>query len=642
MPKPDAKAPSSMNTQENRVDEKGFSKELERRVDAPGTKKPADKNSDRQLKTPGEKSEKKEVVAKDTSVEQNTADKRVVEKKVKKDSDDKSESGDGKLTKKADTKEERLKKFMDSLESEFQIPPTRIVEAFSELSPEELSLPADESIDRVVGKLNLDEESTAKVKDLYGDLVQDLETIDTKQTESKFGMAPSVAALGLTRERFDKVKNQREALQKSLDQMNQSFWQPQVNPQITTPIQGDLIAKAQLASKGRNGLDSYRDISTENTLPSVMAGLTPGELAMDQNREFIYDPRTGDMYKIDPNVMASNNEGDQSFSAKDAAMMGVAAALGISKMKSDAGNLDGTSPMGPGYGMEASKAAMPMNPKPNQLANLESLSSAPTDVSSAMLAKLANSSNSSGSGSSDFFSKGGGGSESHNTQVSGKKTDGDDMKTMLAASLGVGAGNDLKESSLNSAPIMVPGTNAQVTQEATDRNVQNVMQQAQYLVKAGGGEMKVRMTPEGLGEIQLSVELKDGKVQLHMAAENKETKKMLESSLSDLRESLSQQKISLESVKIDTVARTNTENHANSNNSNQFGQNQNQENRDTRQFWNQFQDQFGGGRPGRESLMDGLKVKGYAAKKSETIAPATETSSAGRSNGKSSSLNLVA
>ncbi len=626
MPKPDAKAPSSMNSQENRVDEKGFSKELERRVD------------DKQAKVQGEKlpkPENKEVVTKDTSVEKNVAEKKVTEKKVKNDPEEKPESGESKLTKKADTKEERLKKFMDSLESEFQIPPTRIVEAFSELSPEELSLPADQSIDRVVDKLNLDEESMSKVKDLYGSLVQDLETIDTRQTESNIGMAPSVAAIGLTRERFDKIKTQREALQKSLDQMNQSFWQPQVNPQITTPIQGDLMAKAQVAARGRSGIDSYRDISADNTMQSTMAGLTPGDLATDQNREFIYDPRTGDMYKVDPNVMASE-DGNQSFSTKDAAVMGAAAALAVSKMKSK-GDLEGMSPMDAKFGMEASKASMPVGPKPNQLANLESLTNAPADVSTAMLAKLGNSSNSSG-GSSDFFSKGGGGgSESHKTQVSGKKADGDDMKAMLAAS--IGAGTELKETSLNSTPVIVPGTNAQVSPEATDRNVQNVMQQAQYLVKAGGGEMKVKMTPEGLGEIQLSVELKDGKIQLHMATENKETKKMLESSLSDLRESLSQQKISLDSVKIDTVARTNTENHASNNN--QFGQNQNQESRDTRQFWNQFQDQFGG-RPGREGLFEPPKAKGYAPKKSETLAPATEVSSTSRSNGKSSTLNLVA
>lgn len=622
MPKQDAKAPSSMNPQENRVEEKSFSKELERKVDAPGSKKLPEKQLKAQGNKPVEKNEVKE--------KENTS----VEKKVtKEDSEKKTESGEGKLTKKQTTKEERLKKFMDSLESEFQIPPTRIVEAFSELTPEELSLPADQSIDRVVEKLDLNGEEMVKVKDLYGDLVQDLGEIDTRKAETDFGMAQNMGAIGLTRERFDKVKTDRVALQKSLDQMNQSFWQPQLTPQITTPIQADVMAKAQMATRGRSGLDSYRDLSKDNTI----AGLVPGELAVDQDHEFLIDPRSGEIINPDPNLIATD-EGNQAFGKKEAAMMGAAAALGISKMKADSEDGAALPALDSGYGMEQSKAAMPVNPKANQLANLETLATTPADVSASMLAKLATSSNSSGN-STDFFSKGEGNSGFQKSAVTGKKTDGEEMKSMLAASLGVGA--ELKDSSLNASPITAPLTQAEISPEIADRNIQNVMQQAQYLVKNGGGEMKVRMTPEGLGEIQLTVELKEGKVQLHMAADNKDTKKMLESSISDLRESLSQQKISLDSVKIDSVVRTNVENQANGNGQPGQNQNQNQEHRDTRQFWNQFQENFGG-RSQREALFEAPKAKGYAPKKSATLAPATEVSTASRSNGKSSSLNLVA
>lgn len=622
MPKQDAKAPSSMNAQENRVDEKAFSKELERRGDTLGAKKLPEK----QLKPQGSKpAEKSEVASKeDTSVEKKVA---------KVDSEKKSESGEGKLTKKQTTKEERLKKFMDSLESEFQVPPTRIVEAFSELTPEELSLPADQSIDRVVEKLDLNGEEMAKVKDLYGDLVQDLGELDARKAESDIGTAQNMAALGLTRERFDKVKNDRVALQKSLDQMNQSFWQPQLTPQIATPIQADVMAKAQMAARGKSGLDSYRDFSQD----SMAAGLVSGDLAIDQNREFLYDPRSGEVVNPDPNLML-NEEGDQVFSDKEAAAMGAATALALSKMKAKDVDTKALAGLDSGFNMEPSKAALPGGLKPNQLANMESLASGPTDVSTAMLAKLANSSNSSG-GSSDFFSKGEGNSGSQKSQVSGKKTDGEEMKSMLAASLGTGA--EIKDSSLNQAPIAAPLTKAEISPEVADRNIQNVMQQAQYLVKNGGGEMKVKMTPEGLGEIELIVQLKEGRVQLHMATENKETKKMLESSISDLKESLSQQKISLDSVKIDSVVRTNVENQTNSQTQSGPNQNQNQENRDTRQFWNQFQENFGG-RSQRDALLEQPKAKGYAPKKSATLAPATDASTASRSNGKSSSLNLVA
>lgn len=604
MPMQDAKAPSGMNAQENRVDENAFSKEIERRGDALGAKKFTDKDVRPQGNKPAEKNE---VSKEDSSVEKKVTG----QKATKEDSGKKTESSEGKLTKKQMTKEEHLKKFMDSLESEFQIPPTRIVEAFSELTPEELSLPADQSIDRVVAKLDLNGEEMARVKDLYGDLVQNLGELGARKADTDFGTAQNMAALGLTRERFDKVKNNRVALQKSLDQMNQSFWQPQLTPQIVTPIQPEVMTKAQMATRGRNGLDSYRD--------------------------FLYDSRPGDPLVQDPDLMVTN-EGEQVLSKPDAAAMGAATALAISKMKDEGSDAKALANLDAGYNTEQSKVALPAGPKVNQLANMEALTNAPTDVPTAMLAKLATSSNSSG-GSSDFFSKGENHSGSGKPQLSTKKTDGEEMKSMLAASLG--ASVETKESPASSAPIAAPLTQAEISPDVADRNIQNVMQQAQYLVKNGGGEMKVKMTPEGLGEIQLVVELKEGRVQLHMAAENKETKKMLESSISDLKESLSQQKISLDSVKVDSVVRTNVENQANGNGQPGQNQNQNQEHRDTRQFWNQFQENFGG-RSQREALFEAPKAKGYAPKKSATLAPATEVSAASRSNGKSSGLNLVA
>ena len=115
---------------------------------------------------------------------------------------------------------------------------------------------------------------------------------------------------------------------------------------------------------------------------------------------------------------------------------------------------------------------------------------------------------------------------------------------------------------------------------------------------------------------------------------------MLESGISDLRDSLSMQKINLDSIKIDSVVKTNVDVQTQNQNHFSQNQNQNQDSRDTRQFWNQFQDQFGG-RPNREALYEPPKAKGYAPTKSSTIAPA-DASTASRSKGKSKSLNLVA
>jgi flagellar hook-length control protein FliK len=644
MPMQDAKALSkSVDLKENRADTEAFSKELERKVEEAGVGKDSKSPQNKILKDnkgvqshDGQKAESRESKETDS-----------VEKREVKDSVKKTESGEGKLTKKQATKEERLKRFMDSLESEFQIPPTRIVEAFSELTPEELSLPADQSINRVVENLNLSEEAGAEVKDLYGSLVLDLEKIDSSKLDSSSSKALNStlgagASFGLTQERFDKVKNQKLALQKSLDQMNQSFWQPQVMTPIQNPIaaQGDMSLKPQISNRERMGIASYRDISQAATVAEPMDF---ADLGMTPDSEFNFDPDTGEMIMPDPNVKSASMVNE----SQGPNMMAAASALAARQMmETEGGQTDaaaaGLPMMDSNYanasGLDKTKM-LSNNPKASQLASkLDGLSVNPTEYSTAMLAKLNSASNSS-RGSSDFFSQGEKGSDQQKSQVGAGKTNGDEMKAMMAASIGMGA--EAKESASSAAPIAAPLSKVEISPEVTDRNIQNVFQQAQYLVKKGGGEMKIKMTPEGLGEIQLRVELKEGRVQLHMMAENKETKKMLETSLPDLRESLNQQKISLDSVKIDSVVRTNVENQAQG--GNQFGQNQNQHQdpRETRQFWNQFQENFGG-RSQRDALFEQPKPKGYAPKASNTIAPAESTSVASRSKGTSKGLNLVA
>lgn len=602
MPQRDSKSLKSMDGLENRVEQEAFSKELERRVDGAKIGKDISKQ--------GQKAEKGE--SKHDSP---------VEKKEAKDSESevKPESGDGKLKKQ--TKQERLKKFMDSIESEFQIPPTRIVEAFSQLSPQELSLPANQSMDRVVSELNLDGESADKVKDLYGELVQDLGSLDSSTTGSS-SEAPklsSAGAFGLTQQRFDKVKTQRDALQKSLDQMNQSFWQPQQVVVLAQPPPSDALSKTALSGRDRASIESYRDISAAGG----MSGLDPDAFGIQQDREFIYDPNTGEIF-------APNAE------SKTAAVVGAEPDLMLKKTDSNSDQRSLAMPLAAGkYNIDQSASMNAMSqPMSKPAGKMDVMSTSPGDATS-ILSKLNLPQGGPASGKSDFFSQSGGkGSEAKKIDTASKKGSGEEMKGLMAASL-IG-GTDLKDNSLNAssaAPIATP-----ITPDVADKNIQNVMQQAQYLVKNGGGEMKVRMTPEGLGEIQLSVQLKDGKVQMQMVADNKETKKMLESNLSDLRESLSQQKITLDSVKIDSVVRTNVENQTQNNN--HFSQNQNQDARDTRQFWNQFQDQFGG-RPQREALYEQPRAKGYATKKADTIAPAESTSSV-RSSEKSKGLNLVA
>jgi len=82
---------------------------------------------------------------------------------------------------------------------------------------------------------------------------------------------------------------------------------------------------------------------------------------------------------------------------------------------------------------------------------------------------------------------------------------------------------------------------------------QEAVQQAEIMVRDGGGEMKVTLTPDGLGEIAMKVNVHNGKVNVQMITESDEAKKMLEHSLGELKLGLTQSNLSVDSIKVDTA-----------------------------------------------------------------------------------------
>jgi flagellar hook-length control protein FliK len=190
------------------------------------------------------------------------------------------------------------------------------------------------------------------------------------------------------------------------------------------------------------------------------------------------------------------------------------------------------------------------------------------------------------------------------------------------------------------APMAPVPSQGPVNQTENEAAVKQLMNQAQYLIKKGGGEVNVQMTPEGMGTIHLKVMLQDGKVNLQMSADNQEAKKTIESSLVDLKNSLAAHKLSVENVKVETVNAAANDTAA-QNQTNMNGQGQRDQ---TRQFWNQFNENFGNqGR--REALTDFQATKGYGMKRRDPLQPidsAGVKSSARAVEGKGSGLNLVA
>lgn len=92
----------------------------------------------------------------------------------------------------------------------------------------------------------------------------------------------------------------------------------------------------------------------------------------------------------------------------------------------------------------------------------------------------------------------------------------------------------------------------QISGEAVEvQNVQDIVDQAQVMVRKGGGAMKVKLNPNGLGEVNLKVDVQDGKVNIQMVTEHSEAKKALEKGITELKSNLAQQKLNIETVNVD-------------------------------------------------------------------------------------------
>lgn len=163
------------------------------------------------------------------------------------------------------------------------------------------------------------------------------------------------------------------------------------------------------------------------------------------------------------------------------------------------------------------------------------------------------------------------------------------------------------------------------------QNVQNMINSTQSLIRDGGGEMKVKLTPEGMGEVNLKVKVNDGKVDIQMVTESREAKKLLEAGLNDLRSNLESHRLNLDNFKVDVSGKTSQEHDSLMNQQQEFARN------NAREFLGQFRQQNQNFRQGFFE-MGGVGYRSPDRSKdirSDTINP-------GRQNASARRLDLVA
>ena len=466
-------------------------------------------------------------------------------------------------------KERAIRKFMDSFEGEFGIPPQKMVDAMAQLTSVELEQAPEKTVNQVISQLNLNPEEHVQAKQMYVGLLDQLQQIEMR-AELPVSTDHLLSQLSSDRMQVNQLK--KDLTSQKIGDMNQKFWMADVAKapsQAARPVEGELLTQQQIEKL------PMQDI----------------ELALNTL-----------MQKIDPRSIYQQQPVEKSDGQEQLELKTVEDLLKVIEHKIETGEIDPDSievqeirVLAPLLQMKAALPTKEFDPKLSEKISNESLS---------VLSPEFDKSSMSPEGLSIFQKVMG--LDSSMTEQEQKSATG--QESMASATL---ASQDSSLTKTFELPPLNPLQPEPVQMGPVDKaeNNQLLLNQAQVLIQKGGGEMKLEMSPEGMGSVQMRLKVMDGKVELQLSAENKEVKKVLENSIQDLKASLAAHKLVVDQVRVDVVNQTMGSSDVRQDLQNQMNDFMNQQQRDgTKQFWQQFNENFGN-RQDRESYFDAQNIR---------------------------------
>lgn len=465
----------------------------------------------------------------------------------------KDEAKDGEGSKKASkTREQAMQEFMDSMESELGIPPEEMLAAMAKLSSGEQLAPPEQTASTVISQLatdlELSPEEQEKAMEMYSQLLANL-----NQQQAPRGKIPEV---GISHELMKgrvSIQDKRQALNDSLDRLNQKFFMQEIRG-----TQGTADRLMNLP------VDKAGDFAVPPQMPDQM---TPMQAI--------------DLSKIDlpQDSQANGGYGDLAKSL---------AALGLATK-----SLDGAIPKNV-QAMQQDGSQVAVGPQLNLMSQMPNIQSQLSNSGDGMMGSFADQNLETDEDSLKI-----GESTGHEFRMPELMTHAD--RSRLDSSMGLGAG--------------IGGAGAASAAKASTQaepNIQQLMNQTNYLIKKGGGETSMILNPEGLGKVHLKVAINEGRVDVQMKAETTEAKKLLESSLGDLKSGLASQRLHLDQVRVDVGNQTSS-NHDNKNSHQQHQPSYDQAREQARQFFGQFRDDNSAKRDG---VWDSPGIRSYGRSRS--------------------------
>lgn len=523
--------------------------------------------------------------------------------------------------------------FMDSMESEFGITPTRMLEALAVLDSEELTRPPEETASDVIANLQLAPEEEPRAMELYLGFLQtwkDTAKTPTPQPLTSGPVMTTLGAAGLSADtilRNGAVKDpglkdikaiptgpeRREQLNQSLDRMNAKFFMqgPGAREPLKNTVSEPLAGKAAMLMNGPEG--SIEDTSlevplsegrTERPIHSALAGL-------GLRPEFVPNPlqpalRPDQMFQVQAQVPAAANAADQVLLSEigevpeDVPQTKDLETL-LQKLNAD--------PMAFQFDNKAAaKAPQVLDVSALQVPGFGAAVTAAANKSE-LGAELADTDS-----ESKDTTKDGGESQSLNSDFSQLVRPAQGPKTQALAAGATGA--------------------FAVTDAEAKANLEALKDQTQMMVHKGGGEARIKFSNADMGEVQLKVQVREGRVNIEFATDNQETKKLLESSIADLKSSLSGHKLSVDSVKVDIG-----QSHLSDSQRGMDFQ-QDMARQQARQMMSQFRDETASR---RDPFFEMSGIKAYGRKRADLDPiPAAGNTAPRRMSGRGDRMNLVA
>lgn len=492
-----------------------------------------------------------------------------------------SESQTVKSTGKLTSRQKVMRKFMDSMESELSIPPEKLAEAMTRLNDSQLVKAPEETVGQIIEKLDLDPEDTERAESLYLAMVTELSGIKPQAQDVPAILTPEQKAV-LGSATGAALLQAQERRQALSDSLEKMNSRFFMKPEMKMP--NEIVAEKPMP-QGKIPVDTV--YGRENVKP-VIPEMQKQTMSEDLMKKLAAVGVTAGALKEAMEKMPMQAQPQQLQQQAES----------VPLTKEEQALLPQQQSLIP-----AMKAAIPVAAGAQFQSGQDSLDD--KDEKTA-----------------DFFVHREAAPE-RNLHVK------EDFAKLDPKALGAGGAMAMADKS-DSAPA---------------NNIQALMKQAQYVLRKGGGEATVQMSPEGMGQVHLKIAVQDGKVNLELQTETKEAKKMIESSLHDLKTSLNIHKMAVDQVKVDV----NTQLGGQSQNNDQNTQQQNQMNfkpdmqrEQARNFFSQFREDNAGRRDG---FYETSGVKAYSRGTSTApLGPATEAASTRRyqGSGKGTGLDLVA